>query len=128
MIGSVPHPSEHGPANRPLAASEAAELAEMLRALASPARLRLLTELLRGEQTVERLARAAELSLSATSHHLRLLRMLRLVRARRDGRHVIYVLHDHHVADLLGAVRHHHEHVHPPAPAELPAPATEEPA
>jgi DNA-binding transcriptional ArsR family regulator len=57
---------------------------------------------------------------SATSHHLRLLRSLRLVRARRDGRHVRYRLHDHHIADLLAAVRHHNEHVHPPAPLELP--------
>lgn len=117
----MPDASEHAPATRPLAAEEAGELAEMLKALASPGRLRVLTELLGGERTVERLARAAELSLSSTSHHLRLLRALRLVRARRDGRHVFYALHDHHVADLLGAVRHHHEHVHPPAPIELPA-------
>jgi DNA-binding transcriptional ArsR family regulator len=74
---------------------------------------------------VERLAGAAGLSLSATSHHLRLLRSLRLVRARRDGRHVHYSLHDHHVADLLGAVRHHHEHVHPPVAADMPVPDAE---
>ena len=53
-------------------------------------------------------------------HHLRLLRSLRLVRARRSGRNVFYSLHDHHIADLLAAVRHHHEHVHPPPAAELP--------
>src|SRR5215208_4462936 len=122
----MPHPSEHGPAARPLAAAEAEELAETLKALASPGRLRVLTELLAGEQTVEHLAAAAGLSLSATSHHLRLLRTLRLVRARRAGRHVFYALHDHHLADLLGAVRHHHEHVHPPAPVELPAPAEQQ--
>ena len=80
----------------------------------------MLAELVDGERTVEQLAAAAELSLSATSHHLRLLRSLRLVKARRDGRHVIYTLHDHHVADLLAAVRHHHEHVHPPAPSSCP--------
>jgi DNA-binding transcriptional ArsR family regulator len=125
-LETVPHPSEHAAATRPLAAAEAEELAETLRALASPGRLRVLTELLTGERTVEHLARAADLSLSATSHHLRLLRTLRLVRARRDGRHVFYSLHDHHLADLLGAVRHHHEHVHPPAAVELPAPVAEE--
>jgi DNA-binding transcriptional ArsR family regulator len=113
---SVPHPAEHQRAARPLGADEAADLAETLKALASPARLRLLTELVGAERSVERLAAAAGLSLSATSHHLRLLRSLRLVRARRDGRHVIYALHDNHLADLLAAVRHHHEHVHPPAP------------
>ena len=116
----MPHPSEHGPAARPLGAEEAEELTETLKALASPGRLRVLTELLAGERTVEQLAAAADLSLSATSHHLRLLRTLRLVRARRDGRHVNYALHDHHLGVLLAAVRHHHEHVHPPAPVALP--------
>src|SRR5215203_5877508 len=111
----------------PLDANEAEELTETLKALASPGRLRLLTELLDDERTVEELAAAAELSVSATSHHLRLLRSLRLVRARRDGRHVRYRLHDHHIAELLAAVRHHHEHVHPPAPVAVPA-SVDEPA
>src|SRR5919112_6555621 len=124
----MPHPSEHGPPTRPLGAEEAEELTETLKALASPGRLRVLTELLAGERTVEQLAAAAELSLSGTSHHLRLLRSLRLVRARRDGRHVHYVLHDHHLAELLAAVRHHHEHVHPPAPVDLPQTAERETA
>ena len=121
----MPHSSEHTPVARPLEAGEAEELAETLKALASPPRLRVLTELVAGERTVEQLAQAADLTLSATSHHLRLLRMLKLVRARRDGRHVVYSPHDHHLADLLAAVRHHHEHVHPPAPVELPSSSEE---
>jgi DNA-binding transcriptional ArsR family regulator len=107
----MPHPAEHHEPSRALGATEAEELAETLKALASPGRLRLLTDLLGGERTVEELARAAGLSDSATSHHLRLLRTLRLVRARRSGRNVFYSLHDHHVADLIAAVRHHREHV-----------------
>lgn len=117
----MPHPDEHHSPARPLGQRDAEELAETLKALGSPGRLRLLTEMLAGERAVEDLAAAAGLSLSATSHHLRLLRSLRLVHARRDGRHVRYELHDHHVADLISAVRHHHEHVHPPAPVELTA-------
>jgi ArsR family transcriptional regulator, nickel/cobalt-responsive transcriptional repressor len=116
----MPHPAEHNAPTRPLGAEEAEDLTETLKALASPGRLRLLTDLLGRERTVEELARAAGLSDSATSHHLRLLRSLRLVRARRSGRNVFYSLHDHHIADLLAAVRHHHEHVHPPAAVELP--------
>ena len=116
----MPHPTEHNAPTRPLGAIEAEGLTETLKALASPGRLRLLTDLLSGERTVEQLAEAADLSLSATSHHLRLLRSLRLVRARRSGRNVFYSLHDHHIAELLAAVRHHHEHVHPPAAVELP--------
>ena len=121
----MPHPSEHDAPQRPLGAEEAEDLTETLKALASPGRLRLLTELLGGPRTVEQLAAVADLSDSATSHHLRLLRSLRLVRARRDGRNVVYTLHDHHLVDLLAAVRHHHEHVHPPGPVELPEAADE---
>ena len=116
----MPHPAEHNAPTRPLDAEETEALTETLKALASPGRLRLLTALLEGERTVEQLATGADLSVSATSHHLRLLRSLRLVRARRSGRNVFYSLHDHHIADLLAAVRHHQEHVHPPAAVELP--------
>jgi ArsR family transcriptional regulator, nickel/cobalt-responsive transcriptional repressor len=116
----MPHPAEHGSARRPLEEDEAYELAATLKAIGSPARLYLLTELLAANRTVEELAAAAGLSLSGTSHHLRILRDLRLVRGRRAGRYVRYELYDHHVVDLLAAVRHHREHVHPPAPVELP--------
>lgn len=124
----MPHPTEHGVPARTLSPDEAAQLAETLKALASPSRLRLLVELLEGERTVEQLAAAAELGASATSHHLRILRALRLVRASRDGRHVNYALHDHHIADLIAAVRHHHEHLYPPASVDLPDPAKAEQA
>ncbi len=124
----MPHPSEHREADRALAPGEAEDLAETLKALASPGRLRVLVELLGGDRTVEQLAAAADLSPSATSHHLRLLRSLRLVRARRDGRNVVYAVYDHHLVDLLAAVRHHHEHVHPPRPVDLPAAGATRPA
>jgi DNA-binding transcriptional ArsR family regulator len=123
----MPHPSEHEASGRRLGVEEADELAETLKALASSGRLRLLTELLGGDKPVEQLAAAVGLSMSATSHHLRLLRSLRLVRARRDGRQVFYALHDDHLADLLAAVRHHREHVHPPVALDLPAALQREP-
>lgn len=107
----MPHPSEHSDASRPLSAAEAEELAGTLRGLSSGGRLRLLLALLEHERPVDELAATAELGQSATSHHLRLLRALRLVRVRREGRHAYYALHNHHVADLLAAVRHHHEHL-----------------
>ena len=124
----MPHPSEHSSASRPLEAHEAEELAETMRAFGSASRLRLLVALVDGERTVEQLAGAAGLEMSATSHQLRILRSLRLVRVRRQGRHAYYALHDSHVADLLVAVRHHREHVHPAAPVELPAAEQADPA
>ena len=120
----MPHPLEHKTAARPLEEDEARELAATLKAIGSPPRLYLLTELLAARRTVEELATAAGLSLSGTSHNLRILRDLRLVRGRRDGRHVRYELYDDHVAELLAAVRHHREHVYPPAAVELPGRGT----
>jgi DNA-binding transcriptional ArsR family regulator len=116
------HPSEHKPVTVALADDEAAALAETIAMFATASRLRLLWGLLDGEQTVDQLADAAGLSQSAASHQLRLLRQAKLVAVRRDGRHAHYRLHDHHLPDLLAAMRHHHEHVNPPAPTELPAP------
>ena len=91
-----------------------------MKALASPVRLRLIASLLEGERAVDDLAGAVEQSLSATSHNLRILRTLRLVSTRKAGRHVWYRLHDRHISQLLAAIRHHREHVHPPAALELP--------
>ncbi len=117
----MPHSSEHASAARPLDADEAQHLAETLKALASPSRLRLLTELTDAERTVEQLAAASGLSPSATSHNLRILRSLRLVRTHRDGRYARYALYDHHLPELLMAIRHHHEHVRASAAGERPA-------
>ena len=121
----MPHPSEHAPVSRPLDAAEAEQLAETMRAFGSPSRLRLMVAMVEGERTVEDLAAEAGLEMSAASHHLRIMRALRLVRVRRSGRNAFYALHDHHVAELLAAVRHHREHVDPPSPVELPERAEE---
>jgi DNA-binding transcriptional ArsR family regulator len=48
---------------------------------------------------------------SAVSHQLRLLRHLGLVVGQRDGRRVVYELHDDHVGELLEQVVAHVDHV-----------------
>ena len=110
----MPHPAEHGDVDRPLSHAEAEGLAEALRAFGSASRLKLLWALLDGEQTVEALAGVAAMEQSAVSHQLRLLRQQRLVAVRRDGRHAYYRLFDHHLPELLAALRNHYEHVDPP--------------
>jgi DNA-binding transcriptional ArsR family regulator len=117
----VPHPAEHGDAGRPLDAAEAETLAEAMRTFGTSSRLRLLWAMLEQERTVEDLVAATGLAPSAASQQLRILRQARLVVARREGRHAYYRLHDHHVADLLAAIRSHHEHVYPPEPAYPPS-------
>jgi len=106
----MPHPQEHTPASAPLASDEAAGIAQAMSVFSTPSRVRLLYALLERPQTVEELAAAAGLEGSAASHQLRILRQLDFVVAEREGRHVRYRVHNHHIADLLAAVRHHHEH------------------
>jgi len=120
----VPHPFEHSPADRPLGRAEAGRLAETFRAFGAASRVLLLFRLLRGASTVEELAADAGLQPNAVSQQLRVLRQPRFVIAERRGRHVLYRLHDDHVAALLAAVRHHHEHIER-APAMLEVPEQE---
>ena len=104
-------PSEHQPATRPLPAEEAQHLAETMGTFAAASRLRLLWALIEKERTVEELTEETGLTQSATSQQLRVLREARLVKVRREGRHAFYSLYDHHVPELLAAMRHHYEHV-----------------
>lgn len=110
---AVPRTAEHREVTRPLGRDEADELADSMRAFGAGSRLRLLWALLDAERTVDQLVDATGLAPSAASHQLRLLRHERLVAVRREGRHAYYRLYDHHVAELLAAIRNHHEHVHP---------------
>lgn len=116
----MPHRAEHRSAMRPLTVGEAESLAESMRAFGAGSRLRLLWAMLAGERTVEELVELTGLAPSAASQQLRLLRQGRLVAVRRAGRHAYYRLHDHHVAELLAAIRHHHEHLEPPQTATPP--------
>jgi DNA-binding transcriptional ArsR family regulator len=107
----MPEPSQHRDAGRALDLDEAERLAEALRPFGSASRPRSLWALIDGERTVEQLAAMVDMEQSAVSHQLRLLRQQRLVAVRRDGRHVHYRLFDHHLPDLLAALRNHYEHV-----------------
>ena len=112
----MPRSTEHE-LNTPLAGEEAETLAEAMRAFGTASRLRLLWAMRDQERTVEELVTETGMSSSAASQQLRLLRQARLVAVRRSGRHAFYRLHDHHVADLLNAIRSHFEHVHTPEQA-----------
>ncbi|HEY4279041.1 MAG TPA: metalloregulator ArsR/SmtB family transcription factor [Conexibacter sp.] len=89
-------------------------------AFTAPSRLRVLFALLDGELSVEELAERAELGPTVASQQLRVLRQLHAVAVRREGRHAYYRLFDHHMADLLAAIRYHGEHRAPRATPELP--------
>ena len=83
-----------------------------MQALATPSRLRILGRLQAGACSVSELAAAVDMEGSAVSHQLRLLRHLGLVAGHREGRNVIYALHDDHVGQLLQEAIAHVEHLY----------------
>jgi DNA-binding transcriptional ArsR family regulator len=91
--------------------SYAEAAAEAMQALSAPSRLRILARLHEGRASVSELAEAVGMESSAVSHQLRLLRHLGLVVGRRDGRLVVYELHDDHVAEMLEQVIAHVDHL-----------------
>ena len=89
----------------------AGAVADTMQALSTASRVRILGRLRGGAMTVGELAEAVAMEPSAVSHQLRVLRHLGFVVGRRDGRHVVYDLHDDHVAHLLDEAVGHVEHV-----------------
>jgi ArsR family transcriptional regulator, nickel/cobalt-responsive transcriptional repressor len=100
---------QHDPAE--LDADFARVIADTMQALATPSRVRILGRLHAGACSVNELAAAVAMEPSAVSHQLRLLRHLGLVIGRRDGRRVLYDLHDDHVGELLEQAISHVEHL-----------------
>jgi DNA-binding transcriptional ArsR family regulator len=106
------HGRDHGDIERLLDdAGFAQTAAESVQALSAPSRLRILARLHAGAASVNEIAQSVGMEGSAVSHQLRLLRHLGLVVGQRDGRQVVYELHDDHVAELLEQVVSHVEHV-----------------
>lgn len=98
-------------ADSALTASDAERLSEIMQALASPLRLRILSVLRASPSTVTELSAQLAAGQTTISNHLRLLRHLGLVEGNRDGRHVHYELFDEHIADLLDEAIGHLRHL-----------------
>jgi ArsR family transcriptional regulator, nickel/cobalt-responsive transcriptional repressor len=94
-----------------LSAQTARSVAQTMHALATPSRVRILSRLGAGPCSVGELARAVGMEQPAVSQQLRVLRHLGLVVGERDGRQVIYALHDEHVGALLSEAISHTEHL-----------------
>jgi DNA-binding transcriptional ArsR family regulator len=94
-----------------LSADTARSVAETMQALAAPSRVRILSRLGVGSCSVGELSRDVGMEQSAVSQQLRVLRHLGLVVGDRDGRQVIYTLHDDHVRALLSEAVSHTEHL-----------------
>jgi ArsR family transcriptional regulator, zinc-responsive transcriptional repressor len=80
---------------------------ELLRALASPLRIAIITELSSGARCVHELVDALEVPQPLVSQHLRVLRGAGVVRGARRGREIEYRLTDDHVAHIVAdAISH----------------------
>ncbi len=94
-----------------LSEQTARSVAETMQALSTPSRVLILSRLGAGACSVGELARDVGMGQPAVSQQLRVLRHLGLVIGERDGRQVIYMLHDDHVRALLSEAISHTEHL-----------------
>lgn len=98
---------------------------ELLRALAAPIRIAIVTELGGGARCVHELVDTLGVAQPLVSQHLRVLRGAGVVRGVRRGREIAYSLVDEHVAHIVAdAVSHAGETRHP-TPGSVPRPAQE---
>jgi ArsR family transcriptional regulator, nickel/cobalt-responsive transcriptional repressor len=86
-------------------------VADTMQALSTPSRVRILSRLGAGPCSVNELASDVEMEQSAVSQQLRVLRHLGLVVGERQGRSIVYGLHDDHVGVLLAEAVSHAEHL-----------------
>lgn len=90
-----------------LAPEELAEVAEILRVMGEPSRLRILLACLERPGAVGELAARVGIPRSLVSHHLRMLRASRLLRAERSGKQVIYSVLDDRVRCIVVDLANH---------------------
>jgi DNA-binding transcriptional ArsR family regulator len=79
--------------------------ADFFRALAHPARIRLVEELGQGERSVQQLQQALNAPQPLVSQQLAVLRGRQIVTARKEGANVVYALRDPLLTDLLAIAR-----------------------
>lgn len=90
---------------------ETHRITTLFRLMSNPTRARILYSLLRaGEMRVADIAQTVGASESNVSHALRLLRTGDVVANRRDGRSILYRLHDDHIRSLLDLLLEHARH------------------
>jgi len=86
---------------------EYAAAGELLRALAAPLRIAIVTELGSGGRCVHELVETLAAPQPLISQHLRVLRAAGVVRGSRRGREIEYTLTDDHIAHIVAdAVSH----------------------
>ncbi|TWU13456.1 HTH-type transcriptional repressor SmtB [Symmachiella macrocystis] len=80
------------------------QAAECLKALAHPARLRMVQLLLEGRYTVGELAEDCDIPNNVASEHLRLMQRCGFLTSQREGRKVFYEVAEPHLADIMKCI------------------------
>ncbi|MGD1048631.1 MAG: metalloregulator ArsR/SmtB family transcription factor [Candidatus Krumholzibacteriaceae bacterium] len=93
-----------GNEREPLAGADIERFAEVLKALASPARLRIVNILARGERTVTELCSISGLKQSLVSQQLKILRLSNIVMSRKEVPHIYYSLKERNVIRMLNCL------------------------
>lgn len=90
-----------GRQGEPLPETDIERFTEILKALANPARLRIVNILAGGERTVSELCALSGLKQSLVSQQLKILRLNNIVQFRKEVPRSYYSLRDPHVANVL---------------------------
>ena len=88
----------------PIPGGDIERFAEVLKALASPARLRIVNILARGERTVTELCALSGLKQSLVSQQLKILRLNHIVASRKEVPHTYYSLKERNVIRMLNCL------------------------
>lgn len=83
------------------------DLAETFGLLADPTRLSIVITCMESERAAGDISKYLGLSASLTSHHLRLLRSARILKSERQGKQIIYSMHDACVESVLKTMSNH---------------------
>ncbi len=86
------------------------KIAEILALIGESNRLRILLLCYDQPHAVSDIATQLDLSLSLTSHHLRLLRAMRVLKTQKQGKQIFYSLDDEHIRCILKDVIEHFLH------------------
>ena len=88
----------------PLGGADIERFAEILKALANPARLKIVNILARGERTVTELCVRSGLKQSLVSQQLKILRLNNIVSSRKEVPHTYYRLRERNVIRMLNCL------------------------
>jgi rhodanese-related sulfurtransferase len=80
-------------------------VAKMSKAFSNPNRLEILDLLANGEQSVEQVATATDISIANASHHLQILKNAKMATARKEKNFIFYALANHEVYVVWKVIR-----------------------